>query len=213
MNEHTSATLQADQSDPLTDILLACSDLLWETPKEFDASPNDNEPLLIESIGQVRMMTLPANWRLAKREDQGGTMAFHEVYSAFENEDTTFEFYYRGTPVKESIARAFKATLLAEPHALSADEIHSLGIMVSYALDGNAFKLKRIHTETLNGRRVLIVEGDFLQDGVTRLHVFVDADDRGSAVQELFFQAPTADFKNSVDAGKRAFSSIIWVWE
>ncbi len=203
--------------DPLSDVLnsaeTAFVDPLWETLKEFEAAPNDNEPTLIESIGQVRLMTLPPNWNMKKREDKDGTQTFYEVWASPEDESTTFEFYYRATPIKDSIAKAFSLILRSDPHPLNTREIQSLGIMISYAFDKELFNLIDISTENLNGRRVLMIEGEFMQDGITRLHIFVDADNTGRAIQELIFQAPTSDYSNSVKVGERAFDSIIWVWE
>lgn len=214
MSEDTAQSTSFDPlSDFITDVSTDCADLSWETPNEFDATPNVNEPTLIESIGPVQLMTLPPNWYMKKRENKPSSQTSYEVWASPDNESTTFEFYYRGTPIRDNVAKAFSLILRNDPHQLNRREIQSLGIMISYAFDKELFNLIDISTETLNGRRVLMIEGEFIQDGITRLHIFVDADNTGRAIQELIFQAPTSDYQNSVKVGEQAFDSILWVWD
>ncbi len=160
--------------------------------------------------GQIKHMEMPGGWQAgpdySKRLHSGTYQEFHPPGQ----EDCQLGFYYRGRRTSESAGELFKNTLDQEPHQLSGAEYASLQEIVRDKAKSADFTLKGAHTEELNGKMVLVVEGRYNANQNDAKHVFLDADGTGTAVQELFFQAPKDKFGKYIGASDRAMKTINW---
>ncbi|MDP3509207.1 MAG: hypothetical protein Q8T09_14640 [Candidatus Melainabacteria bacterium] len=161
--------------------------------------------------GQISSMSMPAGFE--KGKTVGGTYAndsFQE-YHLSSNANVKFYFEYRGRRMGVESSKVFHDTLEKPPHALAAQELESLHqVLGANRSNKDDFKINSARTEDLNGKRVLTIEGRYPRHNLSARTVFVDSDGTGSAVQEITFQAPTAEFFKNTAASLNALKSIKW---
>lgn len=162
------------------------------------------------NIGQIRKMTIPPAWEKGpdynNREHAGSYKEFHP----YGKTDCQLGFYYRGRRTSETAGQNFKEVLEQESHELTPTEYSSLEETLRDKARAEDFTVKNARTEEINGKRVLIVEGRYNKNQNDSTHMFIDTDGTGTAVQEVFFQAPKEQYAKYAGAAKTAMESIRW---
>ncbi|CAN5521563.1 hypothetical protein BH11CYA1_BH11CYA1_03360 [soil metagenome] len=166
---------------------------------------------IVSDRGQISSMTMPANFESGKQVS--GTFANNNFkeYHLSSNANVKFYFEYRGSRMGAESSRVFHDTLERAPHSLTPQEIESLHqVLGANRSNKEDFKINSAKTEDLNGKRVLTIEGRYPQHGLSARTIFIDSDGTGSAVQEVTFQAPTAEFFKNTSVSLNALKSIRW---
>src|SRR4030095_3116550 len=147
------------------------------------------------SRGQVEMMKLPAGWVSGAEKGRTEAAYSYKEFHPEEGPDSMICFFYRGRRAGQDSSKSFRDVLAKPPHALTASEIESIGQILRDKRDPKDFKMTSCRTEDVNGRRVLVVQGRYneIQEDALAMLIDADKDPAGSAVQEIFFQAPAAD--------------------
>lgn len=180
-------------------------------PLASESSADKRNPS-IANHGQIKEIVLPSGWvEGAPYNFRGGigTRSFKEVHP-IEAPQAMLSFFYRGLPVKEENARVFHALLEKKPHTLTEKEVQSLGEVLRDKLKPEDFSVFYAQTEDWNGKRVLCIEGRYKAVQEDAFEIFVDASGDGSAIQEIFFQAPKDSFLKYAKAAKESMRSITW---
>jgi hypothetical protein len=179
--------------------------------KDSGVKGNRTSGIQVIDRGQIASMSMPAGFE--KGKTVGGTYAndsFQE-YHLSSNADVKFYFEYRGRRMGAESSKVFHDTLEKPPHALTPHELEGLHqVLGANRSNKDDFKINSARTEDLNGKRVLTVEGRYPHHGLSARTIFVDSDGTGSAVQEITFQAPTAEFFKNTTASLNALKSIKW---
>jgi hypothetical protein len=178
----------------------------WIKPKQPAAGrPSDNV-----SIGQVHEMKIPSGWMEGQSvKPVGGSSLFREFHPS-EDPEVKLCFFYRGRRVSDQSAKAFHSALEQPAHTLKANELESLREVLREKGNPQQFNITAARTEDLNGKRVLVVEGKYLNTELESRALFVDSDGSGSAVQEIYYQAPRAQYAQNLQAAIDAMKSIRW---
>ncbi len=163
----------------------------------------------LKNEGQISSMQLPENWVEAKAVKTLAGDQLREFISSA-NEDVKLCFYYRGKTIAAGAARDFCGILQEHDHMLSEEEIESLSIVLRNAAYAESFATSSIKTQTINGKRVLIVEGIWRVNQIFDLSIFIDSDNTGSAVQEIHFFAPALNYASYLNDALVAIESITW---
>ena len=181
-------------------------DLLAQTPAP-KAVKNMNE---INNLGQIARMQMPATWKESAKEESKVAGSSYREFTADGKPDSKFCFFYRGRRMSEASSKAFHDLLSKPAHVLSSAELKSIGEVLDAKADASVFNTLSARTEDLNGKSVLIVEGRYREKQVDTYAVFVDSDGTGSAVQEMFYQAPKADFMARLKEAKESLKTVRW---
>lgn len=165
----------------------------------------------ITNLGQLKKMDMPPGWEegpdYTKRQHSA---SYHEFHPNGEPE-CQLGFYYRGRRTSEAAGRNFHNILERPAHALSEGEYMSLKeVLRDKANQPEDFMVRAARTEDLNGRRVLVVEGRYTGNQNDTKHIFIDTDGSGTAVQEIFFQAPKDKFPTYINDASRAMQTLRW---
>lgn len=161
-------------------------------------------------IGQVAEMNLPPGWKEGQPEKSGsGTSSFREFHAA-DSPEAKLCFYYRGRRISEEGGRHFHNLLEKPPHNLSAEEVQSLGEALRDRANPDDFNMLVAKTEDINGKRVLVIEGRYKEIQQDTRALLVDSDGSGTAVQEIYYQAPKDLFPKYLLAASSAMKSIQW---
>lgn len=161
--------------------------------------------------GQISSMTMPAGFERGKAIGSTYANDSFQEYTLNRNPDVKFYFEYRGRRMGADSSKAFHDILEKPPHSLAPQEIESLRqVLGANRSNKEDFKINSARTEDLNGKRVLTIDGRYPQHGLSARTVFVDSDGTGSAVQEITFQAPTAEFFKNSAASLNSLKSIKW---
>jgi len=167
----------------------------------------------IENQGQIDSIDFPEGWVAGKPQPNPGIGArsYREVFRK-DNPDTSVSFFYRGLPINDQSAHNFRDVLSKPPHALSEQEKESLKDVLSTKtpVGSDQFKMTDARVEDLNGKKVLVVEGQYTKSGDKIHAVYVDADGTGRVVQEIFYQSPADQYAKYWKQADRAFKSIDW---
>lgn len=179
----------------------------------FLLHPNQQKPTdpnsLEISIGQVSM-NVPKTWTLG--EDRaianGGRFVNYKING---DKDATLSFYYRGKRCSEMYGKRFHEALKQPPHELTDKELDSLSEIIR-RMDGDLTKTVA-RTETMNGKRVLLLEGNIYKGKPEEEYVrsiYIDSDGTGTAVQEVYFQAKPNKYREHLKEVEAAFNGIVW---
>lgn len=163
----------------------------------------------LQDQGQIDKMTLPQGWGDGKLPAGATTSGTLKLFSPPGDAESRLGFFYRGQRVSDGSAAAFKRVLESPAHALSPSEISELK-EVMRDKDPSSFKTLSVRTEDLAGRRVLIVEGTYTSFNHDAYSIYVDSDGTGSAVQELWFEAPKVSYSKQLKFVKDSFATIKW---
>jgi len=163
--------------------------------------------------GQIDSMIFPVGWVAGEpAENPGiGSRWFREVYRE-DSPETSICFFYRGLPVADGPAAAFKGVLARPPHALSDDELQSLSRILEHKtpLNSELFEMTSARTEDWNGKTVMVIEGQYKESDDRIFEIYVDADGSGRFVQEIFYQAPDEQFSQHAEDARSALQSVKW---
>jgi hypothetical protein len=175
-----------------------------------DTAPDSDSTF---SHGQVAAMQIPVGW-------VAGTTVHRDIgayswvpFSPPNDSGTVLAFYYRGLPTGTQGTKAFRDVLAAPPHPLSPTELSAIGATLRVQPEESSFPLRAAETRDLHGKRIVLLEGHYLNSGEDVLHLFVDASpsEERSAVQEIIFQAKPEAFARYRDAVQASLASIVWV--
>ena len=164
----------------------------------------------VKDLGQVEKMTMPSGWEAgpdySKRQHAASYQEFHPPGQP----ECQLGFYYRGRRTSETAGELFKDVLAKPAHELSGAEYASLQEVVRDKAKAEDFTVKTAHTEEINGKKVLVVEGRYNGNQNDAKHMFIDSDGTGTAVQEVFFQASKEKFAKYGNAADQAMRSVVW---
>ncbi len=180
-------------------------DLLDATPRS-----KDNVKMEITDIGQVQRMVLTDQWTVpAHQPEVPAGSGFHE-YFVKDRPEVKICFYYRGRRTSERSGEAFRGVLQKPPHVLLASEIDALAETLRNKDDKSVFSLLNARTEDINGKRILIVEGRYIAKQYDTQALYIDSDGTGTAVQEVYYQAPKQEYAIFLKQAREAIKSIQW---
>ncbi|HEY9871588.1 MAG TPA: hypothetical protein V6D08_20695 [Candidatus Obscuribacterales bacterium] len=178
-----------------------------------DSTDKGKSGTRIENHGQIEAMAFPDGWVAGKPQANPGigTRSYREVYRK-DHPDTAVSFFYRGLPVSNEAALSFRDVLSKAPHELTEQEKKSLADVLSTKtpVASDQFAMSSCRTEDLNGKKVLVVEGQYTQSGDKIHAVYVDADGSGRFVQEIFYQSAKDQYDTYWKGAQSAFKSIDW---
>lgn len=170
------------------------------------STSNQNQQRVKLSFGQVDSVSLRADWE--RGVTQESPAPFSEYHSS-KFPETKLCFYYRGQRMSDAASENFAHTLARPNHSLSKTEIKSLQELLGAKADEHSFKILDARTQSLNGKHVLIVRGAYTEKHYETESVYVDSDGSGSAVQEIYWQSPRAQYVAQGQA-RAALRSISW---
>ncbi len=162
------------------------------------------------SSGQIASVAIPAGWEEAPEKKSGIPTMGYKSFHPKEAPQAELSFFYRGRRISKEGANAFKALLKKAPHVLSPGEFYSLKEILRDKSDPQEFAMLIAKTEEFNGKSVLVVEGRYLQIQEENRSIILDADGEGTAIQEIFFQAPKLIFPRYYRSATAAMRSIAW---
>lgn len=161
------------------------------------------------SSGNIDNIDIPDGWTKGKHSQFAGNRYDEYVPKGASDNSCRLQFYERGTKLREEDADNFKKILSQPDHQLSKDEIKSLGSVLDNKQLETDFRVDRSWTATLNGQRVLMVEGEFLEDQRKNLSM-ITAADGGSRTQEVSYMAPADKYALKKDDAIKSLKTISW---
>jgi hypothetical protein len=187
--------------------------MVVQNDKELSEFGNPfSDDLDVVTRGPVRSMRLPSGWSWGDRRNSGSQLNSYQELYLRENPEVTIWFFYRGNRISEGATKAFQRILQAPDHLLTKTEIGSISEILKDQSDSKCFDLLIAKTADVSGCRILIIEGRYKETQLDRYHIYLDADsrDRGGVIQEIFYQAPKADYFRHLAEARAAFNSIQW---
>lgn len=167
-------------------------------------------PNELTDVGQIDHIDLPAGWEEGPRYEQREHSPSYQEFHPPGEKDCQLGFYYRGRRVSDRAAQTFRKILSLAEHVLSHGEFDALSEIVGDKINPADFHVTTARTKSINGKMVLIIDGRYLELQHETSHIFLDADGTGSAVQQIFFQAPVEKFPLYQGVAHRALLSIRW---
>jgi len=171
---------------------------------------NDLTPLLITGHGQIKKMVLPARWVEGPVQERPFDVQSLRWFHPPDDDQPRLCFFDRGYPIDEAAGEAFSDLLNAWSLKLSAEELWPLQEVLREAVPGEYFELKNASTGRLKGKRILLVEGKYVDRGWNTYSVFVDVDGTGCIVQELYYTAPQERYDEFLTAAMESMRTIEW---
>lgn len=166
----------------------------------------------VRNRGQIAEMTLPTGWvEDPPVQFSGGVgMKSRRVIHPPEAPRVRLVFFYRGLPMSQKAGKRFFDVLQGPPHDLTEQEWDSLAVLLRDREDPSEFMRFAARTEDWNGRRVLVVEGRYLEIQEDNFEIFIDAVGDGRTVQEVIYQAPTDVYNKYWRIAEGSLKTIRW---
>lgn len=168
-------------------------------------------PAALSEPGSISRMTLPAGWI---EQTEGGPWFSPVSSRTFHPPETSDAVMSYMQTVLTGDAAGFQRLLDAPLHALKPAEIKfvALEIHANTWVDSDQFHFSSARTETLNGRRVVVLEGQWLDDAGKPFQkdyklAFLDNERRPRSVG---YSAPAALFERYWKQVRQALDSIEW---
>ncbi len=172
--------------------------------------PDPHKTSAIVSIGQVDTLKLPPGWKEGQSLKPTGGASLLREFHPTDNKDVKLCFFYRGTRISEAGGKDFHKIIEQPPHILSSSEVESLRETLREKANPQEFKTLVAKTEDIDGKRVLVIEGSYSKTDTESRTILVDSDGSGTAVQEIFYQAPKSDYAQHLPVAIAALKSIRW---
>ena len=164
----------------------------------------------LSNEGQISKMPIPSGWsRNTTNPKLSATANFVEFHSD-KTPAAKICTYYRGHKVSPAAGKRFHDLLQQPDHALTKEDFLSLAEVLRDKAKSADFTVANKRTQTLHGKRVLVVEGTFKELKQKTYCVYVDANDTGEVIQEIFYQAPESVYTDYAKAAEAAIQSISW---
>jgi hypothetical protein len=164
---------------------------------------------VVQDQGVIKNMSIPEGWVEGASESFSDTSELRFFHPP-DNLDAKLCFFYRGLPIETESGQRFVQVLSAAPHKLTPEEIESLYYTLGESGNNLAFELSAAHTEDFNGKRVLIVQGNWHKSNLHSYDMFIDVDGTGRVIQEVYYLASHAIFDQFFADVKICFSTLIW---
>jgi hypothetical protein len=185
---------------------------LFDQLNDVSLQPNMQDAILLQNMGQIERILLTPGWREGTTHKSGVGADFYREYYLAEEPDFKLSFYYRGIRTSPLSSKWFCELLEKAPHSLNANEYTSL-MEILRNKQPPKFVKRNAYTIDLNDKRVLVVTGYYnggCSDPIENFSVYIAADGTGSAVQEMYFQAPRQKFERYKHRIDGVLATIIW---
>jgi hypothetical protein len=165
----------------------------------------------IWDFGPVARMRLPPNWEEKPHAPSSPygpkTRAFHPPGV----QQANIVLHSSGRPNNKAAQHAWtRVVQRGRPRSLSAAEREELNAVPIYAVSEAGFKRKAVRTENINGRRVLVVEGHWSEQGLDMYILVADDSRDGAHTHEIYFAAPHRLYPLHLDAWLATVRTIRW---
>jgi hypothetical protein len=173
---------------------------------------------IAKEMGPIEAMTLPGNWTGGTPEYGRNSPAYiRRTYQLADEPQAILKYNDRGLRIPQTDGNKFEA-LLSESfdkstHAHQINDPESLKTSQSRVLnfmDPDNIALEKASVLEIGGKRVLMIRGDYKEQGKSFLKMYFPADEKGTAVREVEYQAPPSVFAKHLKAVEEALWSIKW---
>lgn len=173
------------------------------------SNTNSTHSERVQNDGAIEELNLPPGWHKANEQEQiaglGSASTFHKDKAG----DSEFVIFNRNQRY-DNDANAFKKVLEKEPHTLSAAEKESMPAILNMYGDPRAFNMHECKTENVNGKSVLIIEGEWTANKNKSLTMLANPDGSGKTVQEIVFKAPSGVYDAEYAKVDKSMKSVQW---
>lgn len=177
----------------------------------FDRAKNGDESVRNHASGSIANIEMPAGWTRGKHSESAMGTKYDEFLPPGASDNSSrIQIYERGLKVGTNHAENFRKVLSSEDHQLDTSELKSLGTVLDNKKRDNEFRIDKGWTETFNGKRVLFVEGEFLEDQKKNLSMIIDLDGTGARTQEVSYLAPKDRYDERRGEAIDCFKSVKW---
>lgn len=162
------------------------------------------------NLGRIKHFSLPEGW--SNHRQVLGQVGNSYLYYYGPEHETELQFciFYRGHLIDDGAGMGFRQLLSQPPHPLKTDEIEAVKTVLENRADSGAYEIKKINTETIQQKQVLMVRGRFPQQNLEDLTIYVDDGLDGCAVQEIGLSAPPAIYEKYEPAVIQLLGTIYW---
>jgi hypothetical protein len=164
---------------------------------------------ILPLAAQVRM-TAPAGWVMRPSQGSCGCArtGVYKVYGPRGNDQ--IRIYTHRRPDEETADHAFlwRDVLDKPTHVLDETERRHM-IATTRQVDKD-FEIREMRTADLNGKRVLVVEGEWHRNSYREKIIYADSKGDGELIDEIGYGAPAADYATYLEAARKAFASVVW---
>lgn len=152
-------------------------------------------------------MTLPEHWIESEHSPERTNMGYLYTFIKANNSGPRICYFRRRSPLPARHADYF-ATVLAEPsHELSDLEWRKLNVIYFPAGHAEVFDKYKCETTDLNGRRVLLLEGWWKEQGEIHFSLYFKYE---SLVHMLVYSAAPDVYQDFLPEAKKAFQAVVW---
>lgn len=175
---------------------------------DLDVDETGSSPgTTLTNLGQVSYLSLPDGWTEGERREGLG---YYREYNPAGSQETKLILAFRGVPLSAELGSKFHELLEVLPHKLDQKKIETLKGVFDVLGGPEEFDLQSVVTEEIGDKVVLEVTGRYKTRDAQTFAIFIDADDSGRFLQEIRFEAPSAQYGQYAKSIKSSLESISW---
>lgn len=185
-------------------------DWLATTERSAKMDKTQSQGLELTDRGQINQMRLPHGWVEGNSDSAIAGNGTYLEYHPTANDNVNINFFFRGRAASPAASEKFHSLMEQTPHLLKPEELKGLKEILRDKADEDQFSVLSARTKVWNGKNVLVVEGRYRKLQEDTLAIYVDADGTGKFVQEIYYQAPKAEYNLYLKQAKNSLESIEW---
>jgi hypothetical protein len=194
----------------LLDEMAAKPWIFGEVPSKVFSVDQEAGAVIIKDYRDfIASMRVPEGWKELPQTHSDQRAMWKFAVSG--DMQAVFCLFSLGIPVGPQDAYNLCFLLTVPSHTLQPGELQSVGRIFRHDPEGTAFRIESAHTKDMGQRRILFLEGTWIQDGLRMLRIFVPRGPGGTIIEEIYFLAPPdkyALYREAVDA---VLQSIEWI--
>ncbi|HEY9731161.1 MAG TPA: hypothetical protein V6C89_04580 [Drouetiella sp.] len=165
---------------------------------------------MIENQGQIRSMELPPTWQLLDSHVPAAASPSYVRFGPVNVPQVELIIYHAQRPLPREVQESLQSILAAKENLLTKSQIDSLSVMLREASLQGAFNFLSARSQDWNGKKVILVEGRWNDTQQDRFWMFIPDSAECESVQEVWFQAPVAQYPAHLKQARQAINSIRW---
>lgn len=164
---------------------------------------------IVENEGYVKSMNLPPGWIEQSEPRPAWAGPYWRIFRPSPDAKARLSFFDRGRPLTDNAAQDMHKLLMNAPAVLTTEDLQTIREVIRDAALVDEFKFRNARSHVLNGRRVIIIEGQWNELQEECLWV-IASEPQSAWVYEIVYQAPENEYSRYFETIRSCLMSVEW---
>jgi hypothetical protein len=166
---------------------------------------------MLVSAGVIEKLELQGDWLEATPQKQWQeSPTVERIFHPRTTSEVDIVIYFRQLPIAREDGLALSKLLQEGDKPLDSSDIEKLGDAIGGFGDNESAEIRRSRIRTINGRRILEIDGQWLYNSNFFRVIIIDTDGSGCFPQQIYLMTPQKLFSNFLGEFDGSLETIAW---